>query len=200
MTVERPPVIANLILPILIKPVLNKIQAQSPEAALDIKLALLRAESAFPGLILEIITKLTKHVDPNLDMTKALLTLQGAIQESDEYKSEFVEFNRRTSQLKKILSRIPNEISDRKIFLETIKEVASAIKKLLDCFTEIINQTESASRRQALEDRKRDFIKYSKKFSNKLKEFFREGEVQAVYLSAAHLINQTYAIQLTMKL
>lgn len=196
MFVERPPVTANLILPILIKPILNKIEIQSNEAALEIKIALLRAESAFPGLILELVTKLTKHIDPNLNMTKSLLTLQGSILDTEECKSEL---NRRASTLKKILSRIPNEISDRKIFLETIKEVASAIKKLLDCLTEIINQTDSPGRKRALEDRKRDFIKCSKRFSNKLKEFFKEGQVQSVFVSAAHLINQTYAIQLTIK-
>lgn len=202
---ERPPVTANIILPILIKPVLKKVEIQSHEAALEIKIALLRAESAFPGLILEMITKLTRHIDPNLDMTKSLLSLQGSVSDSEEYKSDrndnsFIELNRRASTLKKILSRIPNEISDRKIFLETIKEVASAIKKLLDCLTEIINKTESINRKQALEDRKRDFIKCSKRFSNKLKEFFKEGQAHSVFVSAAHLINQTYAIQLTIKL
>lgn len=194
MFVERPPVTANLILPILIKPILNKVEMQSNEAALEIKIALLRAESAFPGLILELVTKLTKHIDPNLNMTRSLLTLQGSVLDTEES-----ELSRKASKLKKILSRIPDEICDRKIFLETIKEVASAIKKLLDCLTEIINQTESSSHRRALEDRKRDFIKCSKRFSNKLKEFFKEGQVQSVFVSAAHLINQTYAIQLTIK-
>lgn len=194
---ERPPVTANLILPILIKPVLKKIETQSQEAALGIKIALLHAESAFPGLILEMITKFTRHIDPSLNMTKSLLTLQGTIPDPDENSP--VELNRRASALKKILSRIPNEISDRKVFLETIKEVASAIKKLLDCLTHIINTTESPSRKQKLEDRKRDFIKCSKRFSNKLKEYFKEGQTQSVFISAAHLVNQTYAVQLTIK-
>lgn len=165
---------------------------------MEIKIALLRAESAFPGLILEMITQFTKHIDPNLDMIKCLLTLQGAVTDSEENSSS--ELNRWACTIKKILSRIPNEISDRKVFLDTIKEVASAIKKLLDCLTDIINRTESPSRRQKLEDRKRDFIKCSKRFSNKLKEFFKEGETQSVFISAAQLINQTYAIQLTVKL
>lgn len=194
---QRLPVTANLILPILIKPVLNKIELQSHDAALEIKIALLRAESTFPGLILEIITKLTQHIDPHMDMTKSLLSLQGHVSDPDEHKSEL---NRRASTLKKILSRVPNEINDRKIFLETIKDVASAIKKLLDCLTDIINRTEASTRKQALEDRKRDFIKSSKRFSNKLKEFFKEGQAQSVFTSAAHLINQTYAIQLTIKI
>lgn len=193
----RPPVTANLILPILIKPILKKIELLSNDAALELKIALLRAESAFPGLILEMVTKFTHHIDPNMDMIKALLSLQGTIVEHEETST--IELNRRAWTLKKILSRIPSEIGDRKIFLETIKEVASAIKKLLDCLTELINTTESGERRQAMEARKRDFIRCSKRFSNKLKEFFKEGQAESVFTSAAHLINQTYAIQLTIK-
>jgi programmed cell death protein 10 len=36
-------------------------------------------------------------------------------------RSEFKELNLRAKQLKNILSRIPDEINDRKAFLETIK-------------------------------------------------------------------------------
>lgn len=198
MIKDRPPVTANLILPILIKPVLNRVENQSHEAAVEIKSALLDAESAFPGLILELVIRLAKHIDPNVDMTKSLLSLLGSIPDTEDYKCD-VELNRRVSTLKKILSRIPNEINDRRVFLETIKEVASAIKKLLDCLTDVINKTDISSQRQALEDRKRDFIKCSKRFSNKLKEFFKEGQPQSVYYSAAHLVNQLYAIQLTIK-
>lgn len=192
----RPPVTANLILPILIKPILKKVELLSHDAALELKIALLRAESAFPGLILEMITKFTHHIDPSLDMIKSLLTLQGTIEPEE---NSTIELNRRAWTLKKILSRIPSEIGDRKIFLETIKEVASAIKKLLDCLTELINAAEPGDKRQAMEDRKRDFIRCSKRFSNKLKEFFKEGQAESVFASAAHLINQTYAIQLTIK-
>ena len=47
------------------------------------------------------------------------------------------ELNRKSANLKRILSRIPDEITDRKTFLETIKEIASAIKKLLDAVNEV---------------------------------------------------------------
>lgn len=45
-----------------------------------------------------------------------------------EYKSTrsedaFQELNRKSTSLKRILSRIPDEITDRKTFLETIKYV-----------------------------------------------------------------------------
>lgn len=194
MARDNPPVIANLILPLLIKPALNKIELQSHETALDIKLALLKAESAYPGLILEMITKFTQHVDPDIDITKSLLLIQSTITEDTQ-----TELSKRSNALKRTLGRIPNEITDRKVFLETIKEVASSIKKLLDCLTDIINRTESETLRLKLDDRKRDFIRSSKRFSNKLKEFFKEGETQPVYNSAAHLINQIYAIELSIR-
>lgn len=79
------------------------------------------------------------------------------------------------------------------------REIASAIKKLLDCVNEISNYTSSPTDRQALDTRKRDFIKYSKKFSTTLKEYFRENECSIVYMSAAHLIYQTNLIQITVK-
>lgn len=196
MLKDRPPVTANLILPILIKPVLKKLESQSQEAASEIKMALLKAESAYPGLILEMVTNFSKHFDPDLDMTKTLLILQGAVPDSERENDEL---HMRANKLKKILSRIPAEINDRKVFLLTIKEVASAIKKLLDCLSVIIDSTDSLSRKQKLEERKREFIKSSKRFSNKLKEFFKEGRAQSVFTSAAHLINQTYAVELTYK-
>lgn len=213
MTDERPPVTANLILPILIKSILKQIEERSQEAALEIKIALLKAESAFPGIILDLVTKVTRQIDPNLDMTKALLSLQGSVLEFDDQdvsqelsnngsssnNNALVELNRRATILKRILSRIPSEISDRKLFLENIKEVASAIKKLLDSLTLIINRTQLPSRKQALEERKREFIKFSKRFSNRLKDFFKVGRDDAVFESAAHLINQIYAIQLLIK-
>ncbi|UYV72775.1 PDCD10 [Cordylochernes scorpioides] len=52
---------------------------------------------------------------------------------------------------------------------------------------------------QALEQRKREFVKYSKRFSNTLKDFFREGQAQAVFVSAVALILQTNQIMVTVK-
>ena len=99
-------------------------------------------------------------------------------QDSLEYRSSrteepFQELNRKSANLKKILSRIPDEITDRKTFLETIKEIASAIKKLLDAVNEVSVYIPGAQGKHALEQRKREFVKYSKKFSNTLKEYFK---------------------------
>lgn len=112
----------------------------------------------------------------------------------------FQELNRKSASLKKILSRIPDEITDRKTFLETIKyeffltmlffqsfyvfhsiyflfrEIASAIKKLLDAVNEISGFIPGPNNKQVLEQRKREFVKFSKRFSNTLKDYFKEGQ------------------------
>lgn len=88
----------------------------------------------------------------------------------------FQELNKKSSSLKRILSRIPDEITDRRTFLETIKEIASAIKKLLDAVNEVVGFIPGSSGKQAVEQRKKEFVKYSKKFSTTLKEYFKEGQ------------------------
>jgi programmed cell death protein 10 len=97
------------------------------------------------------------------------------------------------------LSRIPDEINDRKTFLETIKEIASAIKRLLDAVNEVNGFIPGSTGKQALEQRKREFVKYSKRFSNTLKEYFKQGLADAVFISALYLIHQTNMIIATVK-
>lgn len=109
------------------------------------------------------------------------------------------ELGKKSVGLKKILSRIPDEIGDRKAFLETIKEIASAIKKLLDAVNEVAGYITFGSGKQRLEQRKREFVKYSKRFSTTLKEYFRDGQANAVFLSALCLIQQSNLIISTVK-
>merc|ERR1712150_335011 len=125
-----------------------------------------------------------------------LLRLQGVEQDNGEFRSNrseepFQELNKKSFALKRILARIPDEIVDRKTFLETIKDIASAIKKLLDAMNQISAFIPSPANRQSLELKKREFVKYSKKFSNTLKEYFREGQPYLVFSSATYLIYQT---------
>ena len=45
----------------------------------------------------------------------------------------FQELNRKSAALKRILSRIPDEINDRKTFLETIKWVFLGLGMMVEC-------------------------------------------------------------------
>lgn len=56
------------------------------------------------------------------------------------------------------------------------REIASAIKKLLDAVNEVVGFIPGTSGKQAVEQRKKEFVKYSKKFSTTLKEYFKEGQ------------------------
>lgn len=56
------------------------------------------------------------------------------------------------------------------------REIASAIKKLLDAVNEVNGFIPGLNGKQALDQRKREFVKYSKRFSNTLKEYFKEGQ------------------------
>ncbi|KAG8280500.1 Programmed cell death protein 10 [Homalodisca vitripennis] len=80
-----------------------------------------------------------------------------------------------------------------------LREIASAIKKLLDAVNEIAGFIPGPNGKQALEQRKREFVKFSKRFSNTLKDYFREGQANAVFISALYLIHQTNMIMATVK-
>jgi programmed cell death protein 10 len=59
-------------------------------------------------------------------------------------------------------------------YFDLCREIASAIKKLLDSVNDISGYIPGTTGKHALEQRKREFVKYSKRFSNTLKEFFRD--------------------------
>jgi hypothetical protein len=63
-----------------------------------------------------------------------------------------------------------------KIHFVLFREIASAIKKLLDAVNEVAGFIPGTTGKQALEQRKREFVKFSKRFSNTLKEYFKEGQ------------------------
>lgn len=71
------------------------------------------------------------------------------------------------------------------------REIASAIKKLLDAVNEVVGFIPGTSGKQAVEQRKKEFVKYSKKFSTTLKEYFKEGQADAVFVSALFLVHVT---------
>lgn len=204
MTMGEESPVTSLVLPVLIRPILDKLERKDATAAQTLKTAVSKVELAHPGFLYDLVMALVKESNVSVNVTESLLRLQGSIPDNEDLKcsraeDSFQEFNRRASYLKKVLSRIPDEISDRKTFLDTIKEIASAIKKLLDAVNEVATYIPSPYKKQSLELRKREFVKYSKRFSNTLKEFFKEGQVQAVFISAVYLIYQTNHIMVTVK-
>lgn len=119
-----------------------------------------------------------KFYNKNVNMNEIILRAE-KYSINDDYlvrRPEFKDLNNRAKQLKLILSRIPDEINDRKAFLETIKEIAAAIKKKLDAVNTVFDIMQSQEIKQILDLRKREFVKYSKLFSNTLKQYFRQGQ------------------------
>jgi len=206
MTMVHDTPVSSLVLPVLIRPILSNLERQDVAASQTLRAAMSKVESSHPGFSYDLVMGLVRRADLSVNMNESVLRLQGSVtdQDSVEYRSSrteepFQELNRKSANLKKILSRIPDEITDRKTFLETIKEIASAIKKLLDAVNEVSAYIPGAQGKQALEQRKREFVKYSKRFSNTLKEYFKEGQPTTVFLSATYLIHQTNMVMITVK-
>ncbi|XP_055295712.1 programmed cell death protein 10 [Sitodiplosis mosellana] len=206
MTMSDDTPVSTLVLPVLLRPILSQLERRDVVASQTLRAALTKAEQAHPGLSYDIVMGILKKGDLNVNLNESILRLQGNATETDlvEYRlnrseDAFQELNKKSSSLKRILSRIPDEISDRKTFLETIKEIASAIKKLLDAVNEVVGFIPGTSGKQAVEQRKKEFVKYSKKFSTTLKEYFKEGQANAVFVSALYLIHQTNQIMITVK-
>lgn len=206
MTMGDETPVTSLILPVLIRPILSQLERRDVSASQTLRSALSKAEAAYPGLTYDLVIGIMRRGDINVNINEGILRLQGAVSDTDivEYRlnrseDAFQELNKKSAALKKILSRIPDEITDRKTFLETIKEIASAIKKLLDAVHEVNGFIPGTTGKQALEQRKREFVKYSKRFSNTLKEYFKEGQANSVFVSALYLIHQTNMIIATVK-
>ncbi|KAK0094101.1 hypothetical protein PV326_011822 [Microctonus aethiopoides] len=206
MTMGDETPVTSLVLPVILRPILSKLESQNVVAAQTLRAALSKAESSNPGITYDLVMGIVRRAELSLDMNASVLRLQGIASDCDaiEYRSArsedaFQELNRKSTALKRILSRIPDEITDRKTFLETIKEIASAIKKLLDAVNEVTAFIPGLTGKQALDQRKREFVKYSKRFSNTLKEYFKEGQAKAVFISALFLIRQTNMIMVTVK-
>lgn len=196
---------AEMALPVVVGPILEKLRERDANAANALRAAFYKVETQHPGFTYELINGILAKADlqNRIDMTECMLRVEGANQSTEfeiqRYEEPLRILNERASSLKKILSRIPDEIADRKRFLETIKDIASAIRLLLDSVNNVFPYISGAQQKQALELRKREFVRYSRNFSNTLKEFFKDNERTYVFLSANHLVNQTNLLMKTVK-
>ncbi|KAI3409793.1 hypothetical protein GPALN_006168 [Globodera pallida] len=112
--------------------------------------------------------------------------------------AEFRYLSIRAIALCKVLARIPDEMADRRPFLETIKEIASSIKQLLDTTNAIIAIVPHCYQPLA-EKRKREFVQVSKRFSSTLKEYFKHQEPNQVFVAANQLIVQTMKLCIAIR-
>lgn len=107
-----------------------------------------------------------------------LLFLHGADYEIPPKTQELKNLIASAQALKGILSGIPDQIEDRTQFLSIIRNIASAIKNVLDSINAV--STENAalvkSQKNNLETNKKKFVRGSKTFSDTLKAFFKDGK------------------------
>ncbi|KAI6183491.1 hypothetical protein M3Y97_00494800 [Aphelenchoides bicaudatus] len=104
--------------------------------------------------------------------------------------TEYATISQRAINLRRVLARIPQEMTDRRAFLETIREIAGSIRDLLEVANQIIKAVPPTVH-PVIEKRKREFVRYSKQFSNTLKEYFRDQNAIQVFMASNLLIFQT---------
>ncbi|KAH7712680.1 hypothetical protein AAVH_19985 [Aphelenchoides avenae] len=180
---------------------LRKVHSANPtavESLNELQSALRGADRASPSFLFDLTKILLTESKLNVNLQESYLRMQANAPTDDlelpQFQmAEFQELSARAITLRKVLARVPDEMNDRRPFLETIKEIASSIKKLLDT-TNVIIQLVPTSVQPLIEKRKREFVHYSKRFSNTLKEYFRDQNATQVYISANQLIFQTTQI------
>ncbi|KRY30948.1 Programmed cell death protein 10, partial [Trichinella spiralis] len=185
--------LSSAVYSVLFRPLLERFEMRDPTALRSFRSALVQAEREQEGFLCLLIKHLLSKSQLDVSLHESLLRLQGTAC-SDDLKltnggAVVQEVGQRATVLRAILARIPNEIGDRRTFLETIKEIANSIKKLLDAINSLIPLL-SPELQPLVDQRKRDFVKFSKRFSNTLKEYFKGEPPESVFNSANQLICQ----------
>lgn len=86
-----------------------------------------------PNVTYDLVFELLKLLNKNVNMNEMILKAEEKASDEDILlkRSEFRELTMRARQLKRILSKIPDEINDRKAFLETIKYLGCSKNELI---------------------------------------------------------------------
>ncbi|KAI4804300.1 hypothetical protein KUCAC02_025931 [Chaenocephalus aceratus] len=181
-------------------PVFNELERINLSAAQTLRAAFIKAERENPGLTQDIIMKILEKKNVQINFTESLLRMAADDVEEfmiDRPEQEFLDLNDKARAWKHILSKIPDEIMTEYASYRR-SNIASAIKELLDTVNNVIKKYQYQNRR-ALEHQKKEFVKYSKSFSDTLKTYFKDGKAINVFISANRLIHQTNLILQTFK-
>ncbi|KAI2667710.1 Golgi integral membrane protein 4 [Labeo rohita] len=116
-------------------------------AAQTLRAAFIKAEKENPGLTQDIIMKILEKKNVEINFTESLLRMAADDYLIERPEQEFQDLNEKARALKHILSKIPDEINDRVRFLQTIKDIASAIKELLDTVNNVFKKYQYQNRR-----------------------------------------------------
>ncbi|CAL8071976.1 unnamed protein product [Calicophoron daubneyi] len=189
---------------VIFEPTFAKMEEADYASTQKLKEAFYRVERRFPGFSQEFVVGLLQRigVDKEVDIAETCLRIAG-LQEGGLHRGSrrphLMELEQKSRSLKAILSTIPDEISDRRSFIELIKSIASAIKQLLDATTQCYESLQSGAQKKALEEQKQRFLIYCRQFSATLKDYFKDNNQQVVYTSANRLVNQTNLILLVIR-
>lgn len=193
-----------LVLSNILYPVLNQLNYE--DISSDLRKTFFQLEEIYPGFTRNFLQLfLDRQYSSRINLHQLTLQLEKSLDKSSYYLStvhrenDFHQLNICSKNLKQILSRIPDDIKEKRLFLETIKQIASAIKKTLDSLSNIYQYLPNLDSRQALENEKKQFIKSSKYFSNTLKSYFADNQSDEVFIAANYLLIQTEYLLRTIK-
>lgn len=191
--------VPNLALEAIVKPSLRELEPFYDEKAVEkLRTAFVKVENEIPGITQQIVGEILKSASLSVNVNEVLLLCAAQNSEDYNFNAQGEEFNallKKAKDLKTILAKIPAEIANRQKFLQTIKDIATAIRDLLDAVNEVFKKCQNVGKmaqyKEGLERNKKEFVKYSKNFSDTLKQYFKDQRSEAVYVSANRLINQT---------
>ncbi|VDO95962.1 unnamed protein product [Schistosoma margrebowiei] len=184
---------------VIFEPTFAKMEKENYSLTQRLKEAFYKVEKRYPGFSKDFMIGLLQRmgVDSEIDVTETCLRI-AALQECDNPRTSrnprVLELELTAKTLKTILSSIPDEIIDRRAFIEVIKGIADAIKMLLAAVGAFYDTLPPGTQKKCLEDQKRKFITYCRKFSDTLKQYFRNNELVWNCLTISSIFTVSYLL------